>query len=165
MRWIFLWGSNFSNVILDGVDFYKVGLSGSVLDGASLRGVNLHRAQLDECEARGAIFSDANLVNYRLQEAVLAGADFRRSLLSGAHLWEADLTGADFRNANFGREDRGSRTLLENARLSGCKFDGAEGWAVGPADVGGEGAPHIIGGEELTLWFAKNGAPNLSVVE
>lgn len=165
MGGLFLWYSNFSNVVLDEVNFRKAELTASTLDGASLCGAYLHRTQINECEARGAVFTGAFLVRAELHESVFTGADFRGSTLSGTRLHKADLTGADFRNASFGSKDKGSRTLLQNALLEGCRFEGADGWVVGPADVGSKENPQIIGGEELALWFTENGAPNLSVAE
>ncbi|MEC3893522.1 pentapeptide repeat-containing protein [Nocardiopsis sp. LDBS1602] len=162
MQWQFLWGSNFSGVILDGADLYKAEMVEVVLREASLKDANLHKADISACEAQRASFAGANLLNTDLSESDLREADFKEVWAGGTLFFNSDLRGADFRRARFGTEKAGVWTDFSGAKIGGALFSGVEGTVLGPIDVG-EKSRSILDGLDLEKWFADQGAPEVRV--
>jgi len=163
MKWKFLWGSNFSGVILDKVDLYKSELIGATLTGASLEGARLHRTEMGECEAHRISFAGANLLKARISDSELTDSNFRDTYTGGAHLVNTDLRGSDFRSARFGGENPGEWTNLRGARMGGCQLAEASGTVIGPIDVGEDDTQNILSGTELKSWFSAQGAIDVTV--
>lgn len=145
-------------VRLVGADLASAWLIGTVLRDADLSRCNLRKAQARACDARGAVFRGANLQRAEFDDANLRGADLSQTRLSGAALLGTDLRDADLRECSFGQAGRS--TDLDEARLAGCRVDGATGLVAGTADVGTD-TSRPLHGADLQRWFAEHGAPDV----
>ena len=76
---------------------------------------------------------------------------------------ETDLCGSDLSGVWFGPGGTSGTTVFKEAKLLGCRIDGAGGWVKGTVDIGTESVPHVIGGLELVEWFQDNGAPGVKI--
>ncbi|WP_170141157.1 pentapeptide repeat-containing protein [Allonocardiopsis opalescens] len=167
LAWLHLWGVNFAGVRMVGVDLSKAQLVGAILDGADLSGARLVKTEANSCLARGTVFADTDMLGIRMNNAELRDASLRRARLNGAHLSRSDLRGADFRGVVFGPPGPGGRTVVTEARVDGCRVEGAGGSVRGPVDVqdSGGGERVLIGGARLVAWFAERGAAEVHVEE
>jgi len=109
------------NEVLDDLDLTGAQLSGIIAEGlccmdtkfirADLRGADLYWAM-----ARGADFRGADL----------SGASFRGANLKDCNFSEANLTNADFSTNNLGSSTRLQGAVLQEAIMTGARFDAAE---------------------------------------
>ena len=65
-------------------------------------------------------------------------------------------------SASFGSEAR--PTILTGARMYDTVLTGANGFVIGPVDVGSDGNPVTLTGMALTKWFAQHGANEVTAV-
>lgn len=86
----------FVSVELQGANFSKADLRGTVFNGANLVGANLHEADL----------SDAMLYVTDLTRADLTDANLTATMLLKTNLNDADIAGADFSYATIDRNQR-----------------------------------------------------------
>jgi uncharacterized protein YjbI with pentapeptide repeats len=160
----FLFNSCLVGVRLIGTSLARATLSGADMRQADLSAADLTKAEAVECDARDASFRKANLFAADLSRADLRGADLRDTVLNSVSLFGADLRGADLRSASFRYARLGVTpdfaVKMWNARIFGCAVDEAEGFLIGPLDVG-EDEPHLLDGAELEAWFRERGAPKV----
>ena len=99
---------------LNGANFSRAIIRGSLLIGAELCEADLSEADLRDSDFSESIFYRANLHQANLQSASLRSASFQESILDWVNLINADL----------GLADLGASSLLE-ATLSGANLIGA----------------------------------------
>ncbi|MDG4806713.1 pentapeptide repeat-containing protein [Micromonospora sp. WMMD1120] len=164
-------GAYLANSQLPGVRFEEANLGDANLSNAEVPGADfsfadLAKAELVGCAAERAVFRSARLFAVQLDDAVLAGADLRHAILNSAKLYRTDLRGANLELASLRWCTLGSTTMptvLTDARMAGCQFEGAKGAVVGPVFVDEE-ATRSVGGAELEAWFSARGAEAVQVV-
>jgi uncharacterized protein YjbI with pentapeptide repeats len=162
-----LLGAEFINADLSGVRLVGARLGDAWLMGATLRNADLshcslRKAQGRGCEAQDVVAAEADLRSAEFEDANMSGADLHGSRLGRAWLPSVDLRNADLRGCVFGKGN--AWTSLKEARMAGCRLDGAYGSVAGPVDVGLD-SPRLIGGADLERWFAARGAPGVEIRE
>ena len=136
--------NNLVRTYLNGIDLYRVNLSGANLARVFLWEADLTEADLSEANLFGAELglanlTKANLRSANLRSASLKRADFRMSNLVGANLCGADLTEANLSDADLGEADlRGAelvgsafmRTNIHRAKVSASRIYGVNVWDI-----------------------------------
>jgi uncharacterized protein YjbI with pentapeptide repeats len=160
----FLFNASLVGVRLVGASLVRATLSGADIRNANLSEADLTKVEAVECDARDASFRKANLFAADFSRADLRGADLGEAVLNSASLFGADLRGADLRGGSFRYARLGVTpdfaVKMSNARISGTAVDEAEGFIIGPLDVGNE-QPYLLDGPELEAWFREHGAPKV----
>jgi uncharacterized protein YjbI with pentapeptide repeats len=107
---------DFSNAVLEGIDFSYVSLK-----HADLRGVNLKRANLKKADLSNADFGKVNdcYSSFYL-------ADLREAIINNSDFSHADLSLADLRNLDLAKAKTFGHCKLLGARLKGANLSGAD---------------------------------------
>jgi uncharacterized protein YjbI with pentapeptide repeats len=164
----YFFNANLDRVRMVGCDLYRATLTGAIATGADLSDADLRKAEFSDALAAGVVMNRADLFAIQLMRTDLRGAVVRDALLNSARLFDADFSDADLRGASlrdcrFGSGERTTR--LTGAILDDNPSDGACGTVVGPVNLCTSEASRLVGGEELAVWFARHGAPEITVVE
>jgi len=145
-------GANFDRARLVRADLHEAHLGGASFIGADLSFADLTKANLDYSSMRNA----------NLQQVRAIKTDFFYADLCGANLRDAELGGASFVDANLERTSLRSahlrRVYLEAVRLFCADLEGASGLDsayIQWIDVGPEGAPIRLEGEEARAWMLR----------
>ena len=105
--------TDFSNLNLDGAEFYNADLTSSSFADSRLTNVTF-----DGCDLTSADFTRANLVECSFNESVLNGTDFSYATVDYGNFSDADMAGAILQSADLTNSDF---TTAEN--LNACRFD------------------------------------------
>jgi uncharacterized protein YjbI with pentapeptide repeats len=131
---------------------------------------NLHFLFCTMAKLPGIDFSGSVMERGRFDYADLTGSRFHEVRAIRAEFWKAKLCRADFRHANLrgacfhGTDLRGARIIMCNLAEAGFRntlvhgLDLAGSHGIGSAhvesiDVGHEGAPHLLHGEDARAWL------------
>jgi 2-iminobutanoate/2-iminopropanoate deaminase len=145
-------GTNFNKACLERVDLYRANLASASFVGADLSFADLTKAELDY-----ASLVDAKLWGTRAFRASFYEADLRRANLQGADLRHASLYGANLEGAIL-KDTYLNGIHLEAVRLFCIDLLGASGLDsiyIKWIDVGPEGAPIRLEGEEARAWMLR----------
>ncbi len=104
---------DFSNINVEGAEFYNADLNSSTFADSHLTNVIF-----DGCDLTSVDFTRANLVECSFNESVLNGTDFSYATVDYGNFSDADLAGAIFLSADLTNSDF---SMSEN--LSACRFD------------------------------------------
>lgn len=110
--------TDFSNIELEGAEFFNVDLTSS-----SFADSHLTEVKFDACDLTSVDFTRANAVECSFSESVLNGTDFSYSKVDYCNFSDADLAGAIFQGANLTNSD-----LSMSENLSACRFDEETVW-------------------------------------
>lgn len=110
--------TDFSNIELEGVEFFNVDLTSS-----SFADSHLTEVKFDACDLTSVDFTRANIVECSFSESVLNGTDFSYSKVDYCNFSDADLAGAIFQGADLTDSD-----LSMSENLSACRFDEETIW-------------------------------------
>lgn len=110
--------TDFSNIELEGAEFFNVDLTSS-----SFADSHLTEVKFDACDLTSVDFTRANIVECSFTESVLNGTDFSYSKVDYCNFSDADLAGAIFQGADLTNSDL---SMAEN--LSACRFDEETIW-------------------------------------
>ena len=110
--------TDFSNIELEGAEFFNVDLTSS-----SFADSHLTEVKFDACDLTSVDFTRANAVECSFSESVLNGTDFSYAKVDYCNFSDADLAGAIFQGADLTNSDL---SMAEN--LSACRFDEETVW-------------------------------------
>ena len=110
--------TDFSNIELEGAEFFNVDLTSS-----SFADSHLTEVKFDACDLTSVDFTRANAVECSFSESVLNGTDFSYSKVDYCNFSDADLAGAIFQGADLTNSD-----LSMSENLSACRFDEETVW-------------------------------------
>ena len=110
--------TDFSNIELEGAEFFNVDLTSS-----SFADSHLTEVKFDACDLTSVDFTRANVVECSFSESVLNGTDFSYAKVDYCNFSDADLAGAIFQGADLTNSDL---SMAEN--LSACRFDEETVW-------------------------------------
>ena len=110
--------TDFSNIELEGAEFFNVDLTSS-----SFADSHLTEVKFDACDLTSVDFTRANVVECSFSESVLNGTDFSYTKVDYCNFSDADLAGAIFQGADLTNSDL---SMAEN--LSACRFDEETVW-------------------------------------
>lgn len=110
--------TDFSNIELEGAEFFNVDLTSS-----SFADSHLTEVKFEACDLTSVDFTRANVIECSFSESVLNGTDFSYSKVDYCNLSDADLAGAIFQGADLTNSDL---SMAEN--LSACRFDEETVW-------------------------------------
>mgnify|MGYP003571296437 CR=1 FL=1 len=105
--------TDFSNINIEGAEFYNADLTSSTFADAHLVNVIF-----DGCNLTSVDFTRANLVECSFNESVLNGTDFSYATVDYGNFSDTDLAGAIFQSADLTNSDF---STAEN--MSACRFD------------------------------------------
>ena len=110
--------TDFSNIELEGAEFFNVDLTSS-----SFADSHLTEVKFDACDLTSVDFTRANVIECSFSESVLNGTDFSYAKVDYCNFSDADLAGAIFQGADLTNSDL---SMAEN--LSACRFDEETVW-------------------------------------
>jgi len=110
---------------LSNADLYKAKLPGAMLSSANFSGADLREADFSGAGLSRANFSNAGLLNADFSGAILSRTDFSGAGLSRANFSNAGLIGANFSGTDLRGADFRKAEHLEDATLSGAKYNSA----------------------------------------
>ena len=116
--WIDLSETDFSNIELEGAEFFNVDLTSS-----SFADSHLTEVKFEACDLTSVDFTRANVIECSFSESVLNGTDFSYAKVDYCNFSDADLAGAIFQGADLTNSDL---SMAEN--LSACRFDEETVW-------------------------------------
>ena len=105
--------TDFSNINVEGADFFNSDLTSSSFSDSHLTSV-----KFDGCDLTSVDFTRSNLVECSFSESVLNGTDFSYGTVDYCNFSDADLAGAIFQSADLTNSDF---STAEN--LNACRFD------------------------------------------
>lgn len=110
--------TDFSNLNLEGVEFYNTDLTSSTFTDSHLTEV-----KFNGCDLTSVDFTRANLIECNFNESVLNGTDFSYSTVDYGNFTDADVAGAIFNGADLSNSDF---SAAEN--LNASRFDEETVW-------------------------------------
>lgn len=110
--------TDFTNINLEGAEFYNADLTSSSFADSHLTDV-----KFDACDLTSVDFTRANIVECTFNESVLNGTDFSYSKVDYSNFSDSDLAGAVFQGADLTNSDF---SMAEN--LNACRFDEETIW-------------------------------------
>ena len=118
-------GTDFTQANLQHVDFSRIVMTDSVLDGANMYYANLSHAEITQTSMNGA-----NLIFVDITNSTLSDIDLRYSQVMGVDFSNIHMKNIDFSGANLLKSDF-SNSYMENidfssAELSQTDFSGAQ---------------------------------------
>lgn len=125
------------------------------LPGVDFSGSVMERGRFDYADLSGARFHDVRAVRAEFWKAKLARADFRHANLRGACFHGADLRGARIVACNL------SEAAFRNTLVAGLDLAGSHGLGtarIESIDIGSDGAPHLLQGEDARAWMMEAAA-------
>ena len=105
--------TDFSNINLDGAEFYNADLTSSSFADSHLTSV-----KFDGCDLTSIDFTRASLIECSFNESVLNGTDFSYATVDYGNFADADLAGAIFQSADLTNSD-----FSASENLNACRFD------------------------------------------
>ena len=110
--------TDFSNINVEGANFYNADLTSSSFADSHLTNVSF-----EGCDLTSVDFTRANLVECSFSEAVLNGTDFSYAVVDYGNFSDADLAGAIFMSADLTNSD-----FSASENLNACRFDEDTVW-------------------------------------
>ena len=110
--------TDFSNINLEGAEFYNADLTSS-----SFADSHLTEVKFEACDLTSVDFTRANMTECSFTESILNGADFSYSTADYCNFSDADLAGAIFQGADLTNSD-----LSMSENLSASRFDEETVW-------------------------------------
>ena len=105
--------TDFSNINVEGAEFYNADLTSSSFADSHLTNVTF-----DGCDLTSVDFTRANLIECSFNDSVLNGTDFSYATVDYGNFSDADVAGAIFQSADLTNSDF---STAEN--MSACRFD------------------------------------------
>jgi uncharacterized protein YjbI with pentapeptide repeats len=145
-------GANFDRSRLSWADLHEAHLGGASFVGADLSFVDITKANLDYASLKDANLQGVRAIKTSFYHANLQGTNLMGADLHGASFYDANLEGAVLRDTSL------NGIHLEAVRLFCTDLLGASGLDliyVDWIDVGPEGAPIRLEGEEAQAWMMR----------
>jgi 2-iminobutanoate/2-iminopropanoate deaminase len=147
-------GVKLENVCLRKTDLYSANLASASLSGADLTQADVTKANLDYAFLVKSILREVKAFQASFFEADLRGVNLADADLRGTYLVGANLEGAILRRARL------DGATLDGVRLFRADLRGASGLDTVMAkwiDVGPEGAPIRLEGDQVRTWLIRAG--------